>query len=53
LHFADVSTYAENLYDELRKADQENYDIVIAVRAPESGLGIAINDRLSKASAER
>jgi L-threonylcarbamoyladenylate synthase len=53
LHFADVSTYAEHLYDELRKADQENYDIVVAVRAPESGLGIAINDRLSKASAGR
>jgi L-threonylcarbamoyladenylate synthase len=53
LHFDDVNTYAENLYEELRKADQQQYDIVIAVRAPNSGLGIAINDRLSKASADR
>jgi L-threonylcarbamoyladenylate synthase len=53
LNFDDVNSYAENLYDELRKADQEMCDIVIAVRAPDSGIGIAINDRLTKASAER
>jgi L-threonylcarbamoyladenylate synthase len=53
LHFGDVNEYAENLYDELRKADQQHHDLVIAVRAPSSGLGIAINDRLSKAAADR
>jgi L-threonylcarbamoyladenylate synthase len=53
LQFDDVDVYAESLYDELRKADQEGHDIVIAVRAPNSGLGIAINDRLSKAAADR
>ena len=53
LHFDDVNAYAENLYDELRQADQEQCDVVIAVRAPNSGLGIAINDRLTKASAVR
>jgi L-threonylcarbamoyladenylate synthase len=53
LHFDDVDEYAENLYDELRKADQEHCDTVIAVRAQNSGIGIAINDRLSKAAAAR
>jgi L-threonylcarbamoyladenylate synthase len=53
LQFDDVDVFAESLYDELRKADQEHHDIVIAVRAPSSGLGIAINDRLSKAAADR
>lgn len=53
LQFDDVDMFAESLYDELRKADQEHHDIVIAVRAPNSGLGIAINDRLSKAAADR
>jgi L-threonylcarbamoyladenylate synthase len=53
LHFDDENEYAENLYEELRKADQQQYEIVIAVRAPSSGLGVAINDRLSKASADR
>jgi len=53
LHIDDVDAYAENLYEELRKADHAKYDVVIAVRAPESGVGIAINDRLSKAAADR
>jgi L-threonylcarbamoyladenylate synthase len=53
LHFDNVNSYAESLYDELRKSDHQEYEIVIAVRAPSSGLGIAINDRLSKAAAER
>ena len=53
LHFDDVNEYAENLYDELRTADLQLFDIVIAVRADGSGLGIAVNDRLSKAAADR
>ena len=53
LQFDEVDVYAESLYDELRKADQEGHDIVIAVRAPNVGLGVAINDRLSKAAADR
>lgn len=51
--FSNVSSYAEHLYDELRMADQSECDLVIAVRAPNQGIGIAINDRLSKAAAGR
>jgi L-threonylcarbamoyladenylate synthase len=53
LHFEDVNTYAERLYDELRTADRDGCDVVIAVRAPSSGVGEAVNDRLEKAAAHR
>ena len=53
LHFDDVDTYAERLYDELRSADRDGCDVVIAVRAPSVGVGDAVNDRLDKAAANR
>jgi L-threonylcarbamoyladenylate synthase len=53
LHFDDVNTYAERLYDELRSADRDGCDVVIAVRAPSVGVGNAVNDRLEKAAANR
>jgi len=53
IYFSDVTSYAEHLYDELRTADRNDCELVIAVRAPSSGIGIAINDRLSKAAADR
>jgi L-threonylcarbamoyladenylate synthase len=46
-------TYAHNLYALLRRADEDKCDVVIAVEAPNYGIGIAINDRLAKASAQR
>jgi L-threonylcarbamoyladenylate synthase len=51
--FSNVDSYAEHLYDELRMADHNKCELVIAVRAPDQGIGIAINDRLSKAAAGR
>lgn len=49
----DLPEYAHNLYSMLRRADENGCDVVIAVRAPHHGIGIAINDRLAKASAPR
>lgn len=42
--------YAASLYSQLRQADVDKVDTVIAVLPPETGLGYAIRDRLSKAS---
>jgi len=41
---------AWNLYDILHRLDAENYDLIIAEKMPETGIGKAINDRLTKAS---
>jgi L-threonylcarbamoyladenylate synthase len=51
LHHEDLVTYALSLYDNLRTADLNNREVVIAVLPPEHGLGIAIRDRLTKAAA--
>jgi len=51
LHYEDVTTYALSLYDSLRAADFRGSSVVLAVLPPETGLGIAIRDRLSKAAA--
>jgi L-threonylcarbamoyladenylate synthase len=48
-----LATYAHNLYALLRRADEDKCDVVLAVEAPNYGIGIAINDRLAKASAQR
>lgn len=42
--------YAKNLYSELRRLDALGVDMLIAERAPQEGLGEAINDRLSRAA---
>ncbi len=51
LHYEDVTTYALSLYDNLRAADLRGSSVILAVLPPETGLGIAIRDRLSKAAA--
>ena len=47
----DVVSYANQLYARLRQADQSGIDVVIAVIPINVGLGEAIRDRLTKASA--
>ena len=42
--------HARRLYRELRRADADGIEIVVAERAEEAGLGVAINDRLQRAS---
>ncbi len=41
---------AANLYQVMRKLDAMGLSLIVAQRAPNSGLGAAINDRLNKAS---
>ena len=47
---ADLEMYAHELYSRLRDADKRLVDVVIAVKPSMSGIGIAINERLKKAS---
>ena len=49
----DLDTYARLLFTELRTADDEGVDVLIAVLPPAEGLGFAIRDRLEKAAAPR
>lgn len=44
---------ARNLYDALHRLDASSYDIIIAERIPDIGIGRAINDRLNKAAHEK
>lgn len=50
LRASSPSDYAKNLYSELRRLDALGVDMLIAERAPQEGLGEAINDRLSRAA---
>lgn len=49
----DLIAYARDLYAALRQADDRDADVVVAVLPPPRGLGLAIRDRLTKASAAR
>lgn len=49
----DLVRYAQQLYELLRRADDEHRSAVVAVMPPAAGLGHAIRDRLLKASADR
>ncbi|MEW6430647.1 MAG: L-threonylcarbamoyladenylate synthase [Myxococcota bacterium] len=49
---ADAGGFARVLYARLREADALG-DVILAVPPPESGLGLAVRDRLSRAAAPR
>lgn len=49
----DLVRYARELYDLLRRADDQHRSAVVAVLPPAAGLGHAIRDRLFKAAAAR
>jgi L-threonylcarbamoyladenylate synthase len=49
----DLSKAASHLFSALRELDALNLDQIIAQKFPDTGLGLAINDRLSRASAKR
>ena len=53
IHEDNVDEYAQKLYALFRQADEERFDVIIAVRAPYVGIGVAVNDRLTKAAAQR
>ncbi len=44
---------AANLFSAMHRLDGYSLDIIIAERVPERGLGLAINDRLTRAAAPR
>ena len=48
----DSAGFARVLYAKLREADEQG-DLILAVPPPESGLGLAVRDRLRRASAPR
>lgn len=47
---SDLYEIAKNLYDALRRIDKTNADVAIAPTVPERGIGLAIMNRLRKAS---
>jgi L-threonylcarbamoyladenylate synthase len=49
----DLVVAAQCLYDDLRRADADGIDVLVVVRPPAAGLGLAIRDRLLKAAAAR
>jgi L-threonylcarbamoyladenylate synthase len=50
LQFDSIQEYAFRLYASLRQADETGVDVVVALLPPDQGLGVAIRDRLRKAS---
>lgn len=48
---ADLSEAAANLFAYLRALDRPELSAIAAMRVPEEGLGVAINDRLTRAAA--
>lgn len=48
----DMNEAAKNLFKTLRQLDKQDFDIILAERFPEHGLGAAINDRLMRAQQE-
>lgn len=49
----DLDEAARALFSVMRKLDQQNFDCILAEPLPEKGLGIAVNDRLQRASAKK
>lgn len=47
---ADIEEAARNIFAALRKMDQPHIEVILAEYVPKEGLGIAINDRLRRAS---
>ncbi len=46
----DLTEAATNLFAAMRRLDEAGLTLIIAITAPQSGLGIAINDRLRRAA---
>ncbi|CAB5054175.1 MAG: threonylcarbamoyl-AMP synthase [Actinobacteria bacterium] len=51
VHHEDPAEYALSVYDDLRAADTQGAEVVLAVMPPDHGIGKAIRDRLTKAAA--
>ena len=52
-HTADLREAAKNLFSFLRALDQTGAKTIAVAPIPNEGIGIAINDRLARAAADR
>ena len=52
IHQENNHEYAQKLYALLRQGDEKGCDVIVAIRAANIGIGLAINDRLTKASTQ-
>lgn len=50
LHHEDPAVYARRLYADMRTADADGADVLVAVMPPPEGLGPAVSDRLQRAA---
>ncbi len=50
---ADPAGFARALYGTLREIDAAGYELIVVVEPPPEGVGLAVRDRLQKASAPR
>ncbi len=48
--YRDLKEIALNLFSDLRKLDEMNFDFIVCIKVADEGLGIAINDRLERAA---
>lgn len=48
----DMEIAASRLYATLHEMDEKGFDVILAQRLPDTGLGVAINDRLQRAAAK-
>jgi L-threonylcarbamoyladenylate synthase len=49
-NYGDNRLYAQTLFDQMRDADSQNADVILAIMPPTQGLGLAVRDRLLRAS---
>jgi L-threonylcarbamoyladenylate synthase len=47
---SDFAAAARNLYAALHDMDTRGYKLIIAQKLPQSGIGAAVNDRLTRAA---
>ena len=50
---SDLTEAAANLYDMMRRADAMDGKRIVIAPIPQDGLGVAIQDRLQRAAADR
>ncbi|HTS19864.1 MAG TPA: L-threonylcarbamoyladenylate synthase [Verrucomicrobiae bacterium] len=49
-NYGDSQLYAQTLFDQMREADRQQADVILAILPPASGLGLAVRDRLQRAA---
>lgn len=47
--YSDLKEAAKHLFSDLRRLDEKGFELILAAKVKDEGIGIAINDRLEKA----